>query len=167
MTIRKQRVSKHVSYHEAVKSRTAIKHGIDNTPNGLQFQRMKAVARDVFEPVRKHFGKPIFVSSFFRCPEVNEKAGGSSTSQHCKGEAMDLDADVLGGMTNAEIFYYIREHLIFDQMIWEHGDEKNPDWVHVSYKEHGGNKRQLLRAYRAKNWRGKYVTKYKCFDIPS
>lgn len=160
-------ISEHISYAEATKSRTAIKHGIENDPNGLQLKRMKALAENIFEPVRQHFGVPIFISSFFRCPEVNIKVGGSSTSQHCSGEAMDMDADVLGKISNYEIFNYIKDNLVFDQMIWEHGDDYNPDWVHVSYKDHGGNRGQLLIAYKTKNWRGKYVTKYKPFKLAS
>lgn len=157
------RISENISYTEATKSRTAIKLGLDNRPNGVQFKNMQTVAEKVFEPIREYYGVPIAVTSFFRSKEVNKEIGGSKTSQHCKGEAMDLDADVYGLIRNRDIFNYIKDNLEFDQLIWEFGDDRNPDWVHVSYSE-GNNRGIMLRASRTKNMFGKTIVKYKNYE---
>ncbi len=140
-------VSKNISYKEATRSDTAKRLGIDNTPNAEQFSNMVHVAENVFQPVREHFDTPIYVSSFFRSEALNKAIGGSSSSTHMKGEAMDLDADVYGKVTNAEIFHYIKDNLEFDQLIWEFGTDKNPDWVHVSLSKNN-NRNQILVAKR-------------------
>lgn len=141
------RISKNISYNEAIKSQTAVRHGLDNTPNKEQLKAMKLVANKIFQPVREEYGVPIFVSSFFRAPKVNVKAGGSATSSHPKGEAIDMDADVYGEVTNSEIFHYIKDNLEFDQLIWEYGDGENPAWVHASYSA-DGNRNQILIIYK-------------------
>lgn len=138
-------ISKHISYKEAVRSQTAVRKGIDNVPSPEQIRAMKLVADKCFEPVREHFGVQLFISSFFRSEQLNMAIGGSRTSEHCKGMAIDIDADYYGGVTNAEIFYYIMNNLEFNQLIWEYGTEDNPAWVHVSYRE-SGNRNQILRA---------------------
>jgi len=139
------KISEHISFAEATKSQTATKLGIENKPSVDQVACMQLLAEMIFEPLRNQVGKPIFISSFFRSKELNSKTPGSSiTSQHCKGEAMDLDADILGGLTNRQIFDFIRRNLDFDQLIWEHGDKNNPEWVHVSYKN-TGNRKQVLK----------------------
>lgn len=141
-------ISKHISYDEATKSRTAIRNGIYNIPNATEIQRMEAVAQEVFEPVREALGgKPLRLTSFFRSIALNRALGGSSTSQHCKGEAIDIDADG-SHTTNRDVFTYILENLEFDQLIWEFGDNLNPDWVHVSYKRNGENRCQVLKAIK-------------------
>lgn len=138
-------ISKYISYAEATKSQTAIRLGIDNTPDAETLERMKLVGRMVFDVVREHFGVRIYISSFYRSKAVNSKTKGSSkTSQHVTGEAIDIDADVLGGVTNVEIFEFIKKNLDFDQLIWEYGDEKSPAWVHVSYKKEG-NRKQIRK----------------------
>tara|TARA_R100001015_G_C4584350_1_gene140438 strand:- start:323 stop:805 length:483 start_codon:yes stop_codon:yes gene_type:complete len=143
------KLSKNLSLAEATKSTTATRLGIDNTPDDEWIEEnLKAIARHVFQPVRDHFGCPIYVSSGYRGPELNRAIGGSRRSQHMEGRALDLDADVFGGCTNAEIFQYIRENLEFDQMVWEFGDEDNPDWVHVSYVHDGVNRKRCLKACR-------------------
>ena len=139
------KISPHVTYVEATHSQTAIKYRMENIPNAEQLSAMKLIAEKVFEPIRAHFKKPIAITSFFRSKQVNALVGGSVNSQHTIGEAMDINAAVLGGVTNAEIFYYIKNHILFDQLIWEFGNDQNPDWVHVSYKN-VGNKRQILKA---------------------
>lgn len=142
-------VSKNITLAEATKSQTATRKGIDNTPNEEQLAAMKNLANKVFEPLRIAMGnKSIAITSFFRSPEVNKAIGGSTSSQHCKGEAMDIDADIFGGMTNADIFKYIYNYLDFDQLIWEFGNESNPAWVHVSLKLNGKNRKQTLIASR-------------------
>lgn len=140
-------VSKNISYKEATHSTTAKRLGIDNTPNAEQFSNMVYVAENVFQPVREHFGVPIYVSSFFRSEGLNRAINGSSSSTHMKGEAMDLDADVFEGVTNAQIFEYIKNNLEFDQLIWEFGTDKNPAWVHVSLSKRK-NRKQVLKAVR-------------------
>ena len=148
-------ISKHISYKEGVRSNTATRKGIDNTPNDEQLENMKLVAEQVFEPLRVYVNGPIKINSFFRCPELNKAIGGSSKSQHCKGQAMDID-DTFGHMTNAEMYNFIKEHLDFDQMIWEFGDDDNPDWVHVSYVSPEKNRNRCLKAYR-ENGKTKYM----------
>ena len=149
-------ISKHISYKEGVYSNTATRRGIDNTPTDNHLHFMEIIAKEIFEPLRAYVGGPIKINSFYRCPELNKAIGGSATSQHCKGQAMDID-DTFGKMTNAEMYYWIKEHLDFDQMIWEFGDDDNPDWVHVSYVSPEKNRNRCIKAY--KDNRGK--TKYK------
>ena len=148
-------ISKHVSYREGVYSITATRHGIDNTPNNKQLDNMELVANKVFEPLREWVDGPIKINSFFRSPKLNTAIGGSSKSQHCKGQAMDID-DTFGKATNAEMYNWIKENLDFDQMIWEFGDDDTPDWVHVSYVSEEENRNRCLKAYR-KDGRTQYM----------
>ena len=140
-------ISKHISYKEGVHSITAIRKGIDNEPNEEQLANMKLVANNVFEPLRVFVNGPIKVNSFFRSPDLNKAIGGSTKSQHCKGQAIDID-DTYGKATNAEMYWWIKENLDFDQMIWEFGSNDNPDWVHVSYVSPDKNRNRCLKAYR-------------------
>ena len=119
-------ISKNISYKDATHSTTAKRLGIDNTPNAEQMSNMRYVAENVFQPIREHFGVPIYVSSFYRSEALNKAIRGSSSSTHIKGEAMDLDADVFGRINNAQIFNYIKDHLEFDQLIWEFGTDDKP-----------------------------------------
>ena len=140
-------ISKHISEKEGVYSITATRRGIDNIPNSDELNNMRLLAEEVFEPLRVYVGGPIKINSFFRCPELNTAIGGSGKSQHCKGQAMDID-DTFGKMTNADMYHWIKDNLEFDQMIWEFGDDKNPDWVHVSYVSESENRNRCLRAIR-------------------
>ena len=142
-------ISQHISYKEAVYSRTAQRLGIDNEPNDEQMKNMLNIAQEVFEPLRMWVGGPIKINSFFRSPELNKAIGGSTKSQHCHGQAIDLD-DTFGRATNAEMFEFIKKHLDFDQIIWEFGDDENPDWVHVSYVSEEKNRNRCLKAYKEK-----------------
>jgi hypothetical protein len=108
---------------------------------------MVGIAYNVFEPLRKFVGGPIKINSFYRCEELNRAIGGSSRSQHCEGRAIDLD-DTFGHKTNVEMYQYIKENLSFDQLIWEFGDDTNPDWIHVSYVHPDENRKRCLRAER-------------------
>ena len=139
------KISNHISYKEAIKSNTALRRGIDNTPTEYEIGNMIGVAQNVFEPLRAWVGGPIKINSMYRCEELNRAIGGSSRSQHCEGRAIDLD-DTFGYKTNAEMFNYIRDNINFDQLIWEFGDDKNPDWVHVSYISKDENRGRCLRA---------------------
>jgi zinc D-Ala-D-Ala carboxypeptidase len=147
-------ISKHISYKEGVYSATALRRGIDNTPNDEQLNNMELIAEKIFEPLRAYVNGPIKINSFFRSAKLNTAIGGSKTSQHCKGQAMDID-DTFGKATNAEMYHFIKEHLDFDQMIWEFGDDDNPNWVHVSYVSPEKNRNKCLKAYK-ENGRTKY-----------
>ena len=140
-------ISKHISDREGVYSTTATRRGIDNIPDKEHLDNMKLLAEKIFEPLRKWVGGPIRINSFYRGPELNKAIGGSSKSQHCKGQAMDID-DNGCHKTNAEMYAWIKDNVDFDQMIWEFGDDKNPNWVHVSYVSPEENRNRCLKAYR-------------------
>lgn len=142
-----ERISEHISYKEGIKSNTATRLNINNTPDDYQITNMVNIGINVFEPLRKYVGGPIRINSFYRCEELNRAIGGSSRSQHCEGRAIDLD-DTLGHKTNAEMYRYIKDNLSFDQLIWEFGDDNNPDWIHVSYVHPDENRKRCLRAER-------------------
>ena len=150
------KISDHVSFKEAIKSNTALRRGIDNTPNRYEQTNMEIIAEKIFEPLREWAGGPIKINSFYRCEELNRAIGGSSRSQHCEGRAMDID-DTFGYKTNAEMFDYIRDNLSFDQLIWEFGDDNNPAWVHVSYVSGDQNR---LRVMKAEKVNGKTQYRY-------
>ena len=149
------KISAHVSYKEGVRSRTADRRGLDNTPNESQLKCMKEIAEAVFEPLREWVGGPIKINSFFRGEPVNTAIGGSKYSQHMKGQAMDID-DTFGHKTNAEMYHYIKDNLDFDQLIWEFGDDENPNWIHVSYVTHRENRKKLTIAKKI-NGKTKYI----------
>jgi len=142
------KLSKNLSLGEVIKSTTAKRLGIDNTPDDWTTENLRQVALNVFQPLRDAFGCPIFVSSGYRSADLNRAIGGSNRSQHVEGRALDLDADVFGRCTNAQIFNWLKENVEFDQLIWEFGDEDNPDWVHVSFVYDGANRRRCLKAVR-------------------
>tara|TARA_R110001592_G_scaffold151544_1_gene378106 strand:- start:649 stop:1104 length:456 start_codon:yes stop_codon:yes gene_type:complete len=148
-------ISKHISDKESVYSRTALRLGIKNKPNKQQLNNMVELAENIFEPLRTYANGPIKINSFFRSPELNKAIGGSGKSQHCNGQAIDLD-DTFKHLTNAEMYRFIKENLDFDQIIWEFGTDKNPDWVHVSYVSPQKNRNRCLKAYKQNN-----KTKYK------
>ena len=153
-----ENISKNISYQEATRSDTAVRYGISNSPDATQLAAMKYTAERVFEPLRAQINEPVRVSSFFRAPRVNALIpGSSSTSQHLKGEAIDICRFAGSKYTNADLFWFIRDYLDFDQLIWEHGTETEPEWVHVSLKK-SGNRREVLQAYRMSG-----LTKYKNF----
>jgi len=149
------RISKHIAYAEAIHSNTAKRKGIDNTPNQTQVEAMKVLGSQVFEPLREWVGGPIKVNSFFRSVALNEAIGGAASSQHCKGQAMDID-DVYGRKSNAEMYNWIKENLSFDQIIWEFGTDMQPNWIHISFISEEENRNKCLKAYKE---HGK--TKYK------
>jgi hypothetical protein len=149
-------ISDHISYKEAVHSATAKIRGIRNVPNTKAVTNMKAIAENVFEPLRSWVGGAIKINSFYMSKALNTAIGGSSTSQHCKGEAIDLD-DTYGHKTNAEMFWYIVNNLEHDQIIAEFPKKGNPSWVHVSYKKNGGNRNRILLAHKV-GGRTRYTT---------
>ena len=141
------KISDHITYAEAIHSNTAKRCGIDNTPGQTQVEAMKLLAEKVFEPLRKWVGGPIKVNSFFRSEILNESIGGASSSQHCKGQAIDID-DVYGKKTNADMYHWIQTNLDYDQMIWEFGTDMQPNWIHVSYVSEEKNRNKCLKAYK-------------------
>ena len=141
-------ISKHISYKEGVYSTTATRRGIDNDPNNGQLDNMELIAEKVFEPLRKYVGGPVKINSFFRSVKLNKAIGGSSKSQHCHGQAIDID-DTFGVVANSDMYNYIKNNLDFDQLIWEFGDDDNPNWVHVSYVSKEDNRNRCLRASKS------------------
>jgi hypothetical protein len=138
-------LSTNLSLAEAIRSETAKRRGISNMPTPEHIENAKKLAANIFQPIREHFGKPIFISSGYRSAELNKAIGGSLSSQHCSFEAIDIDMDGTD-ITNAQIFNYIKENLNFDQMIWEFGTDTNPDWVHVSFSASKPQRKQMLVA---------------------
>ena len=132
-----ENISKHISYIEATHSPTAVKLGINNNPNEEQLKAMKLVAEKCFEPLRTWYNKPIKINSFFRSDLLNRAVKGSLTSQHKKGEAIDIDAG--SKEENKKLFDWIKTNLEFDQVI----NEYNYSWVHVSYSK-TKNRKQIL-----------------------
>jgi len=142
------KLSKNLSLAEFTRSQTAKRKGLDNTPDGDHLEAAKLLAENIFQPIRKHFKKAIFISSGYRSDALNKAIGGSTTSQHSKGEAIDIDMDGHPGPSNTEVFEYIKDNLQFDQLIWEFGNDEKPDWVHVSYNANGTQRGQILKAKR-------------------
>ena len=145
-------LSKNFSLAEMTKSVTAKRLGIDNTPNEEQIAFLRELCEAVLQPLRDHIG-PVSITSGLRVPALNRAVGGSGTSQHCalNGAAADIDMDA----KNTEVFNYIKDNLVFDQLIWEFGNDKFHDWVHVSYN-YGHNRGQVLKAIK-QNGKTKYV----------
>ena len=149
-------LSKNLTLHEMTRSEMAKRKGVSNQPTEEHIANMIVLAEKIFQPIRDYFGVPIHVSSGYRSAALNKKVGGSKPSQHMKGEAMDIDMDGTNtGVTNVQVFNFIRANLIFDQLIWEFGNSTSPDWVHLSYNTSGTNRRHVLRATK-----GTFGTKY-------
>jgi hypothetical protein len=143
------KLSEHLDLSEVTRSESAKRKGISNMPTEAHIANFKLLAEKIFEPIRTHFRCPIIISSGYRSKELNAAIGGSLTSQHCQGEAIDIDMDgTPNGVTNRMVFDYIKDNLEFDQLIFEFGDKENPDWVHVSYESSGKQRKQILRATR-------------------
>lgn len=150
------KISKHLSLAEVIRSEAAKRKGISNMPTKQHLDNFVALAENVFEKVREHFGVPIYISSGYRSAELNFVIGGAVNSQHSTGEAIDIDMDGSdSNVTNADIYNYIKDNLDYDQLIWEFGTDKNPDWVHVSYSKKK-NRKQRLKAVR-KNGKTSYT----------
>jgi len=140
-------ISEHLYLAEVIRSESAKRYGISNMPTEEHIANFKLLADNIFEPIRNHFKCPILISSGYRSKELNEKIGGAKTSQHCFGQAVDIDMDGTDyGVTNSDIFKYIKSYLPFDQLIWEFGNDNNPDWVHVSYSDR--HRKEILKATR-------------------
>jgi zinc D-Ala-D-Ala carboxypeptidase len=140
-------LSKNLTLAEVTRSESAKRKGISNEPTAEHLENFKKLAINIFQPIREHFNVPIHISSGYRSKALNTAIGGSLSSQHCSGEAIDIDMDGTS-ITNKQVFDYIKDNLVFDQMIWEFGTDKNPDWVHVSYESTGKQRKQILKAIK-------------------
>lgn len=138
------KLSKNLDLIEVTRSTEAKRRGINNNPTAEHLENLKVLAENVFQPIREHFKVPIHISSGYRSKILNNAIGGSFSSQHCKGQAIDIDMDGTS-ITNKQVFDYIKDNLDFDQLIYEFGNDKNPDWVHVSYSKEK-NRKQILKA---------------------
>jgi len=138
-------LSKNLSLAEVMRSETAKRKGVSNMPTEAHIANFKLLAEKVFQPIREHFGVPIHISSGYRSAALNKAVGGSATSQHCTGEAIDIDMDGTS-ITNKQIFEFVRDNVNFDQMIAEFPVDGNPAWVHVSYESTGKQRKQILVA---------------------
>ena len=140
-------ISDNISFKEGTFSATATRLGINNVPDKEALMNMMIIAKKIFQPLRGYVGGPIKINSFYRSPKLNKAIGGSTKSQHCHGCAIDID-DIHGIKTNSQMYHWIKDNLNFDQLIWEFGDDDNPDWVHVSYVNDKDNRNRRLRAER-------------------
>lgn len=157
-----EKISKYISYQEATKSHEAIRRGIDNTPNEKQLAAMIHVGENIFDPIREKVNGPLFLNSFFRSPALNLCIGGAKHSQHCNGEAIDIDCDKFGYGNNKMIFFLIINEFEFDQCIAEFPNDKGmPSWVHVSLIDEKINERknrkEVLIARKDSNGDTKYL----------
>ena len=142
------KISQNLNLSELTRSDSAKRNGIDNTPTAEHLENFKLLAEKVFEPIRAHFKVPIHISSGYRSKALNDFIKGSASSQHCQGEAIDIDMDgSSSGVTNKMVFDFIKEKVDFDQLIAEFPENSNPAWVHVSYTKKG-NRKQILVAKR-------------------
>ena len=138
------RLSKNFTLPEIIHSNTAKRLGINNAPNKEHLKNMQVLVRDLIQPIREVSG-PIRISSGYRNPELNRAIGGSSKSQHCKGEALDLQYWSKGKMCNKEIYdWVVKSGIEFDQMI----NEFDYSWIHISLKSNSKNRKQILEAYK-------------------
>jgi hypothetical protein len=139
-------LSPNFTLSEMTKSETALRHGMDNTPNQEQISNMQALAVNVLQPIRDHYKRGVKVNSGFRHPDVNARVGGSRTSDHTRGMAADIE---IPGVANAELAEWIQQNLDYTQLILEFYTPGIPDsgWVHVSY-DPANLKKQVLTAMR-------------------
>ena len=150
------KLSEHFYLKDFIKSETATRKRIDNTPTATHLAALKAVCEKILEPVYAHYKKPIRINSAYRGPALNKAVGGSAKSQHCNGEAVDFEID---GLSNPELAKWVSVNCEFDQLILEFYNPKegpNSGWVHCSYTANGTNRRQILTAVTVK---GKTVYK--------
>lgn len=134
---------KYFSIEELCRSETADAKGIDNSPSAVVRGNLEALVSNVLDPLREAFGKPIIVNSGYRSTLLNNILGGARSSQHTRGEAADITAE--DANENFELFEILRTTLPFDQLIWEKGTRTYPEWIHVSFKREGRNRKQILK----------------------
>ena len=149
------KLSDNFTLAELVKSQTAERCGIDNNPDKEQISNLVSLCENVLQPIRNYFDKPVVITSGFRSPELSQKIGSSSRSQHCKGQAADIE---IFGIGNKELSDWINDNCEFDQLILEFHNEDDPNsgWVHVSYKKEN-NRKQYKRADRNEEGKVEYT----------
>jgi hypothetical protein len=137
-------LTRNFSLHELTKSETAVRNGMDNSPDQTAISNLQVLAVHVLQPVRDHFAKGVHINSGFRHPDVNAKVGGSRTSDHCRGMAADME---IPGVANADLANWVKDNLEFTQLILEFYTPGIPDsgWVHVSY-DPNNLKKQVMTA---------------------
>ena len=137
------KLGKYFSLEEMIKSQTAIRRGIDNIPSDDELESLFELVKNVLDPIREHFGLPVTVNSGYRGKKLNKAIKGSKNSQHCKGQAADIE---IIGISNYDLAYWIRDNMEFDQLILEFHNRKVPDsgWVHVSWVSPKKNRKQTL-----------------------
>ena len=147
-------ISAHFTYNEAIKSKTAKALSIRNDFQSQdQYNNAMELADNILEPVREYFNIPIMITSWLRVKKLNKAIGGSKTSDHITGRAVDIKLTRnRKGATLADVYLYIKNNLEFDQLIWEFGDAYQPAWLHIGFRK-GENRNQVLVAY--KNIKGK------------
>ena len=151
------RLSKNFTLSEITKSNTAKRLGIDNAPNQENLISMQILIRYLIQPLLDKLG-PIRISSGYRSPELNRAIGGSTKSQHCKGQALDLQFWKKGEMCNKEIYdWVLKSGIEFDQMI----NEFDFAWIHISLRPDGKNRKMVLEAYKDEDG----DTAYKMADV--
>jgi hypothetical protein len=155
------RVSKYFTLEEFTASQYAERHNIVNKPDEVAIENIKKLSIQLLDSIRSYIGKPIFITSGYRCKELNSAIGGAKNSQHMKGQAADIVCPAIG---NLQLFVKIMElwhsnMIEFDQLIWEFGTKTYPAWIHISYNE-GDNRNDIIRALRFKN-----NTLYRFLDI--
>lgn len=136
-------LSKNFTLVELISSETALRRGIDNNPPTAAINQLKILVENVLQPLRDRYGKPINVTSGYRSPRLNKAIGGSSTSQHCFGQAVDF---TVPKEDYKEVFEILKS-MEFDQLIWEFGNDHAPQWIHVSYNAQK-NRKEVLRAFK-------------------
>ncbi len=148
---RNEKLSAHFTLGELIRSETAERKGIDNTPSDDQIQRLKRLCLEILEPIRVYFGKPFRPNSGYRSLELNQSIGGASGSQHCKCEAVDIE---IPGISNYDLAVWIKDNLVFDQVILEcyRQGEPNSGWVHVSLKDTSENNRAVAMTYSNRSY---------------
>ena len=132
-------IMKYFSIKELTKSETATRLKIDNTPTAEVVDNLTALVDNVLDPLRELYGKPIHISSGYRCPRLNKAVGGVANSQHLTGQAADINQG--SHEENRRLFIYLEEYCAFDQLLWENGGA----WIHVSFRKDGKNRQQVKR----------------------
>lgn len=147
-----ENLSDHFTLGELIKSETAERKGINNFPPEPLLPKLKRLCIEVLEPIRVHYGKAFRPNSGYRSPELNAEIGGSPTSQHCKAEAVDIE---IAGISNYDLAVWVKDNLIFDQLILECYQRGQPSsgWVHISLKNEGETNRKKVLTYS----NGKYL----------
>ena len=148
---RNEKLSEHFTLGELLRSETAERKNIDNTPPENMIPRLQLLCEKILEPVRKHFATPFRPNSGYRSPELNREIGGSQKSQHCKAEAVDIE---IPGVSNYDLAVWVRDNLVFDQVILEcyRKGEPGSGWVHISLKDQGEENRSRALTYSARTY---------------